>query len=101
MLSFMNEYEKNVMKFIVSFLKNYEDVLGRQCCNDFYLKNTEANWELYKNAVYYNGDPEEIKYIETTGRPDPEEEEELQVLDFEIVMACRVFLENKLNEDKK
>ena len=98
MFLYMNDYETNVLKMVCLFLKRYESDLGNAGCNDFEFDNTDENWDLYKRSIYDNGDHEQIKYLEERGRPT---KDKLMACDFEMVAACRLFLENKISENKK
>jgi len=44
----LTDVEKDTL---VQFLKDYSNELGNAGCNDFYLPNTDENWELIKTSA--------------------------------------------------
>lgn len=89
------EYKLNALEAIANFLSDYRDYLASNSCNDYKMKNTDENWQLYKEAVYGNGDKEEIKRFEETPRPDGNY---FLVMDIEIVFACQLVIEKLMKE---
>ncbi len=55
----MNEIAQNDLSMIAEYLKEYSDLLSNQGCNDHWLPDTDANWELIRGMQRWNSSDSE------------------------------------------
>ena len=78
--------KKNDCDWLFKFLEDYDEYLGRKCCNDLEMKNTAENWQLYVEACAWNVHKtvEDYKENDPEYTPRPRDSRIIVVSDFLI-----------------